>query len=121
MGNASDHVGNEHLEMYYGMSDDRYVQAEIWNEMVEIIPEVLLPRFPNYTFSTHVITGVRSQLNPKMWLSELRFEHEEYLKSYLKQGVIHGFKIIDDDIQIMPYECENYQSVLKGDSWKCID
>lgn len=93
----SDYVCNDDLEMYYDMSDDRYVQAEIWDNTVEIIPEVVLPRFPDYKFSTHIIEGVKSQLNPKMWLYELSFEHD-YLKSYLKQGVTCGFKIVDDDV-----------------------
>lgn len=64
IGTASDYVGHAQLEMYYGMTEDRYVQADIFDEMVEIIPEELLHRFPSYKFSTHIIDGIKSQLNP---------------------------------------------------------
>lgn len=86
-----------------------------------MIPEGELPRLNPYIASEHYIGNVKSQLCLPTWLSELQFETDEYLKSYILEGVTYGFKIVDDNAVISSYWMRNYHSCLKDDVWPVIN
>lgn len=52
---------------------------------------------------------------------ELDFEFDEYLKSYLLEGILFGFKIVDTGTDIGPYENKNYRSTWFGEGYKFVD
>lgn len=39
--------------------------------------------------------GVPVQVNPAAWIFDLQFENDDYLKSYIKEGIQYGFDIVD--------------------------
>lgn len=67
-----------------------------------------------YMFDIHSIGGVPVQLNPAAWMYELQFENDDYLKSYIKDGVINGFDIVDSVQDVPTYDSSNYPSVTQG-------
>lgn len=118
---ASDE-GIHHLQIYFDiLSCDNYVQAYVVDDYIDIVPDWMLPRFPKYNHTQHWIGGIKTQLHAEQWLNELTFEHDDYLKSYLKQGIQDGFHIIDASAMIDSYECVNYPSVFKDKAWNCIN
>lgn len=79
---------------------------------VHVEPE--LDMFPEVIFNTHTIGGYQSQMNAKAWIYELQFENDAWLKSYLLQGIVNGFDIVDDYNQVPSYDRSNYRSVESG-------
>lgn len=69
--------------------------------------------FPEFFYHTHYIGGLPSQLNASAWLSELAYENDSWLKSYIKRGVIEGFDIVDNVHLVDPYDRSNYSSVQR--------
>lgn len=86
-----------------------------------MIPEKDLPRFNPYIAAEHFIGVVKSQLCLPVWLKELQFEMDEYLKSYILEGVSNGFKIVDDNSLIKSYSTPNYHSCLNNTVWPVIN
>ena len=68
----------------------------------------------------HTIGGAESQMNVHAWNYYLHFEQNEGVRSYLRDGVENGFRIVDQDISTS-YECDNYRSVLKDGAFNFID
>lgn len=66
----------------------------------------------------HYIGGLRSQLNPKSWLSMLTsgdgFDPDIL---YILNGIYFGFKVIDEHVDIGPYFCKNYGSCFVGNNY----
>lgn len=57
------------------------------------------------------IENVSSQLDPAMWLEELRGDGAwDPDTHYLLDGVVGGFRLLDEGAAIRPYMCENYKS-----------
>ena len=69
----------------------------------------------------HSIGGVLSQMNVNSWNYYLQFEKDEAIKSYLWDGVLQGFSIVDSDDSIPSYYCENYSSAITGEAFSFID
>ena len=69
----------------------------------------------------HQIGGIDSQMNLSAWQYYLSFEDNINASSYLHDGILNGFAIVDDDGDIKPYFCENYASVLKDDAFVFVD
>lgn len=67
------------------------------------------------------IGGLRSQLKPNYWEFELANEEDLELKDYLKTGINEGFRVIDKQAPVKSYFCENYNSVLFGESTSFIN
>lgn len=83
--------------------------------------EPTLPLFRKWDYNTYTLGGYPIQMKKQAWLSELEFEHDHYLKSYLYDGIVNGFKIIDD-IQCVPvYDNKNYKSVTTGPAFISIN
>lgn len=60
------------------------------------------------------IEGVSSQLNPSVWVEELRNSGSwDPDVHYLLDGVVHGFRMLDADACVPSYVCENYSSCFK--------
>lgn len=43
------------------------------------------------------------------------------LAKYLSEGIHEGFTIVDECANVNSYDCDNYRSVVYGDSAMCID
>lgn len=84
-------------------------------------PQEILPRFNEHIFENHMIGGIISQLNPSAWYYELQFEHDSYEKSYILNGVMNGFCIVNENAAIQPYKMNNYSSVLQGEGWNTVN
>ena len=87
------------------------------------VPPVILDTLP---FSTrvlprHTIGGLQSQMNINLWNYYLDYECEEGDQVYLRDGIQHGFPIIDDDAEVTSYYCENYASAVSGLSFEYVD
>lgn len=95
--------------------------ARVYNNYVPTNYEPDLTDFGEYIWDCHVLEGVSVQLNPSAWLQELKFENDGYLKSYLKNGVIHGFDIVDRGEIIPQYDSANYRSATQGPAYDYID
>lgn len=74
-----------------------------------------------YVYNKHTIGGVSVQLNPSAWLYELQFENDDYLKSYIKDGILLGFNIVDSVENVPTYDSSNYPSVVHGESNDYVD
>lgn len=119
------HASNDHDDMFENflcMYQDYWSVLEPYIcDYVDPVPEWDLPKFRPLVFSDHYIGPVKSQLHPQVWLAELSFEHDQYLKSYLLDGVKNGFKIVDADAVIASYDSENYNSVSQIDAWVVVN
>lgn len=73
-----------------------------------------LPRVQPYVWESHYIGGIPVQLNPTAWLYELQYEHDGYLKSYIKEGILTGFEVVDSVQSVPDYDSCNYPSVVVG-------
>lgn len=80
-----------------------------------------LPLFRNWVRNDHIIGGLSSQMNAKVWLAELAYENDQYLKSYLRKGIMEGFRIVDDIDSIIGYDSVNYDSVRVGEAAQIVD
>lgn len=65
--------------------------------------------------------GLRSQLKPGYWDIELSKEPNQEFAEYIRQGVHHGFRIVDKDVSVPEYICANYNSVLQGESAEFVN
>lgn len=108
---VNDMVGN------YGCPDTTANSHKSYAK-VEVVPE--LEVFPSYRRVPYYIGGYPIQLNAASWLSELQYENDMWLKSYLHKGILCGFDIVDDVTAIIPYDCSNYSSVYKGEQGKFV-
>lgn len=79
-----------------------------------IFSKELQSLWPSYVFDKHSIGGVPVQLNPTAWMREIQYENDGYLKSYIKNGIIHGFDIVDSVETVPEYDSSNYPSVIHG-------
>ena len=88
-----------------------------------IVPPLITACCPLYirTSERHTIGGIPSQMNLNAWRYYLDFEDNLDKRSYLEDGISHGFAIVDDDVYIEPYYCENYSSVLSGQAFNFVD
>lgn len=59
-------------------------------------------------------------MNLTGWKHELSFETDYEVADYLYTGISKGFKIIDDESVIEPYQCDNYKSIFEDEAYKCI-
>lgn len=87
----------------------------------EVVVEPELPLFREWEFEEHSVGGHPSQMRKEVWLKELSFENDCYLKSYLEKGICEGFKIIDSIDCVPGYDNSNYKSVLKGPAFATIN
>ena len=69
----------------------------------------------------HLIGGIASQMNINAWEYYLEYEENQDTRSYLQDGIQHGFAIVDDCDHISPYYCENYASILKPEAFAFVD
>lgn len=69
----------------------------------------------------HWVGGLRSQLKCGFWNYELAKEENQELQDYLSTGVMEGFRVIDKHAPVKSYFCENYNSVLYGESTEYIN
>lgn len=69
----------------------------------------------------HTIGGLPSQMNLGSWQYELSFENDFHLRSYLYNGILNGFQIVDQNAVIESYCCPNYKSVLVQPCHSVID
>lgn len=74
------------------------------------------------------IGGIESQLHESAWLKSktggegtLSFEHDAYLKSYLLDGILNGFKIVDREVGVEKYVMHNYLSVYQPENWPTVN
>lgn len=88
-------------------------------ELVDIEPT--LPLFKKWEFEENKVGGFPSQMRKEAWLAELAFENDYYLKSYLRDGICEGFKIIDDIERVPSYDNQNYNSVLVEPAFSTIN
>lgn len=76
------------------------------------------PRGPR---GVHLIGGVPAQLHPPSWIRELRrFKPSANLR-FLLDGILYGFPIVDENVDITLYDCKNYKSALEGPAFDFID
>lgn len=69
----------------------------------------------------HTVGGLSSQMLLENWEYELSFENNNGLRDYLHNGISRGFDIVDRGVYIAPYNCRNYNSVLKEPGFSTID
>ena len=69
----------------------------------------------------HYVGGSKSQMNVHSWNYYLNSESDSIKRSYLADGIMNGFRIVDDNANIDPYECPNYGSVLHSDAFEFVD
>ena len=62
------------------------------------------------------IGGLPSQMNLLCWEYYLNHELDDTTYNYLLNGIKYGFAIVDSDVEIEPYRCTNYKSVLSGEA-----
>ena len=65
--------------------------------------------------------GVKSQMKQETWNYYLQFEKNVGVRDYLWKGVSEGFDIVDRDVEIESYECENYNACLTGSAFQYVD
>lgn len=58
---------------------------------------------------SHQIGGLFSQMKPLAWQYELSYVNDESKRDYLQEGIMRGFRIVDD-VNIPYYESTNYNS-----------
>ena len=68
----------------------------------------------------HLFGGIPSQLNINAWNYYLAYEDNQAYRSYLYDGILHGFAIVDE-IDITPYHRESYSSVLKDEAFLFVN
>lgn len=95
--------------------------AWVCGEYEPINYESELLDFEPYVWNCHIIHSVSVQLNPSAWLRELSYENDAYLKSYLRNGILNGFDIVDCVQNIPSYDSANYRSVTLGAAYKFVD
>lgn len=93
---------------------DRYTKYE------QVITDPLLECETVRDFN-HPINLYGSQLNIPAWTHELAHENDLNFENYLWCGVTQGFFIVDEHCHIPTYECKNYNSVISGEAFRCID
>lgn len=64
---------------------------------------------------------LNSQLHTSVWINELKFENDEYLRFHINEGVLNGFRIVDVESDIEPYIEHNYRSCLNRDVYPIVD
>lgn len=97
---------------YGGVSDSWALSAERagpYSPIDYLNPPIM---FPTPTHIRHQVGGLDCQMNLGSWCYELSFESDSALRSYLYNGILSGFQIVDKDVSIEPYFCRNYRSVL---------
>lgn len=67
------------------------------------------------------IGGLRSQLKSSFWNRELEHEMDLELAEFIREGVHHGFRIVDAEADVSEYRCANYKSVLEGESAEFVN
>lgn len=67
------------------------------------------------------VGGLYSQLKPSAWLHEMQWEDDNVLSDFISNGVLNGFKIVNDDAVIEPYHCRNYRSVLEPEAFNFVN
>ena len=65
--------------------------------------------------------GVKSQMKPAIWDYYLQYEDNVEMRNYLWSGISDGFDIVDRNVVIESYECENYNSCLTGSAYQYVD
>lgn len=80
-----------------------------------------LPIFSELTHEKCWIGGTYSQMQKQAWLKELEYENDQYLKSYLTEGILEGFPIVDELNSIPTYDNVNYKSAYSGPAAEVID
>lgn len=73
-----------------------------------------------YVFDNHFIGSVPVQLNLKAWMRELQYKNDGYLKSYIRNGILSGFEIVDSLNMVPDYDSSNYPSVLQGSPYDYV-
>lgn len=87
----------------------------------EVREEPDLPLFRDLYNDHHKIGGLDSQMHKQARLAELEYENDCYLKSYLKSGILYGFKIMDDCELVQEYDNKNYSSVYSKEAKDVIN
>ena len=67
------------------------------------------------------LRGVKSQMKPATWSYYLEYEDNIEIRDYLHRGIHEGFDIVDRDVDIATYECENYNSCINGPAFEYVD
>lgn len=106
-------------------NDNREFQALVNNDIIGNETEryqwqwplgAVLPHnfsIPERTNDVHYIGGQSSQMKLAAWEHELSFSPDEDQRQFLLQGVLKGFRIVDNT-SIPTYECSNYRSCEVG-------
>lgn len=105
------------------MFDSTNVESKM-NPYGDYVPTEFVPNlhhFPEFMYNDHFIGGYPSQMNAKAWMYELQFENDCWLKSYLLNGINHGFDIVDGKEDIVGYDRYNNKSVYSGPAWEFIN
>ena len=69
----------------------------------------------------HFIGGLASQLNISAWEYYLQYESNMEKQTYLRNGIMHGFSIVDSSSDIPQYCCNNYKSVLSTEAFMFVN
>lgn len=107
----------DHYCCNYDLAPESVILEGKLNPYSGYTPVVFTPElehFPEFFHNSHLVGGYPSQMNAKAWIFELQFENDAWLKSYLLNGIIYGFDIVDDPEVVSSYDRSNYRSVLSG-------
>lgn len=80
-----------------------------------------LKMFPDRLPNCHYVGGLRSQMNAQAWITELKYENDNWLKGYIRDGILNGFKIVDNLDEVCPYDRSNYSSALEGEAGEFVN
>lgn len=71
-------------------------------------------------YKAHYIGGIRSPLVPSSWEREMECFEQNDMIQFIRSGVSFGFPIVDNDVEIDHYVCDNYNSAKYGPANKFI-
>ena len=72
-------------------------------------------------YEVHTVGGLDSQMHYKCWEYYVGFDPDIVNGTYLLSGKKNGFPIVDADVEIEPYRCVNYSSILHGDAFDYVN
>lgn len=93
---------------------DRYSNYE----PIQVHPDLRITKTCDFSFSAN---NLGSQMHIPGWRHELSYENDTELRDYLDFGIHNGFLIVDQNCDVLSYECRNYSSVLSGEAFQFVD
>ena len=94
----------------------------VFDENIYTCSSTIFPGVPwdIRTLPRHSIGGLTSQMNIHSWIYYLDMEDKTDKRDYLYEGILNGFRIVDEDENLGSYECENYKSVLSDQAFEYV-